>query len=370
MGAALTLACLIGASTLTVEAPRYERARAADAALRAQPERLKFRHHILRVVRLWQTAVKRGVEERRVEAKRGEVEAWALLAHWSGRADDAARVRREREVLRALMSASAESKDVEPAGPAPHRAERAPQAHCPSDLPLIVLDPGHGGEEEGAHGPGFYEKDYNLDVAFRVRALLRCRAEVLLTREADETVTLSERVQRANRSRAVLFVSIHGNAHPQRRFHGVETYVLDTESERFDARLAHREATLNEQMEVVLPEQERDVRLILADLAMRAARRASERLARAVHGEVVDQLREEHPGLRDLGLREALFYVLLGARMPAILVESGFMTHPEEGRRMGSDRWRARVAQGIAAGVAGFLEEQSKHDIDGLLAGR
>jgi len=359
-----------------------DRAAAADEALRRSDQALRQRHRHVRVLKLWQTVALRGPEAERCRARAHEVEAWTRLAHWSGSAADARRAAKERRAHRAACaSVAAPSPDTEPAKASPPQlaesedavetADAAPAAlEAPADAPTIVIDPGHGGSERGARGPGgLWEKDYNLDLALRLRDRLAGRFHVLMTREADETVGLAERVQLANRSDAVLFVSIHGNAHRQRRFHGIETYVLDVEARRFPRRLEDREARLHlPEFATDTPERLRDVELLLSSLAMETATRRSEDLAHAVHDELVHALRSEMGSVRDLGLRRALFHVLLGARMPAVLVESGFLSHPVQGRHMKGDAWRNAAAAGLARGIARYVESLRGAEEGGWLA--
>ncbi|MEM1025082.1 MAG: N-acetylmuramoyl-L-alanine amidase [Myxococcota bacterium] len=339
-----------------------DRAVAADSALERSEPSLRQRHRHIRVIKLWQTVAFRGPEEERCSAKTQEARAWTRLAHWSGSAADR---RRARQVQAGLcVQGTPATTQSAPS------VESSAAVTAPPGAPTIVLDPGHGGEEKGARGPGgLWEKDYNLDVAQRLRRLLEGRYHVLMTRQDDSTVGLAERVQVANRSEAVLFVSIHGNAHSQRRFHGIETYVLDVEARRFEGRLEDREARLRRpEYPTETPEHIRDVELLLASMAMREATRRSEHLAQAVQEEVVHALRKDVGPIRSLGLRRALFHVLLGARMPAVLVESGFLSHPVEGRRMMQDTWRTAVAQGLARGIDAYFTGREAPDGGGYLA--
>lgn len=360
--------------------PLMDRAAAADAALSGSDRAKRLRHRHVRVLKLWQTVVRRGPANEHCPARAKEVEAWARLAHWSGSAADAGRAEAERRAYEEACLAAAEEPVPEKATLAAvsleasrePRSARAsgPPPGPPPGAPTIVLDPGHGGTERGARGPGGrWEKDYNLDVALRLEARLARRFHVLMTRRKDETVGLDERVHIANRSDAVLFVSIHGNAHHEQRFHGIETYVLDAAGRRFARRLEDREAQLHlPEFPTDTPERLRDVELLLARMAMQSATQRSEDLANAVHGELIDALRSQMGAVRDLGLRRALFHVLLGARMPAVLVESGFLSHPVEGRHMMQDTWREAVAEGLARGITRYVEGYAGHGEGGWLA--
>jgi N-acetylmuramoyl-L-alanine amidase len=309
-----------------------------------------------------------------------EADAWALLAHWSGRSDDARRAdaeRAEATAAQAALSVSdgpgvpARKEALSEASTEARRARStarygadAPCLDAPRDplsVHAIVLDPGHGGDDEGAvNGDGVLEKDVNLALAVELATRLEDFC-VVLTRHDDDFVSLADRVRLANEVGADLFVSVHANGSPHREFHGVETYVLATEARRYSTRLREREAEHHGLAPSPSsdPRWHQDVRLLLADLAMRGATDDARRLAERVQASVVERLREEHPNTRDLGVKSALFYVLLGARMPSILVEAGFMTHPEEGRRVATSTYREQVARGMADAIRAFAADRA-----------
>jgi len=378
-------AALVAAFSATVGAPApadagddawWQRAARAESALRADEAKLRFRHHIVHVIKLWQTAVRHAEGPERVEALKREARVWALLAHWSGRSDDAARASAERREARAAEAearapadpsvdalASTLASTLEELGSEAEDLERfAPRPAClPVDddalaLRTVVIDPGHGGDDEGASNrDGVLEKDVNLAVAVGVAERLDDLC-VVLTRRSDDFVSLADRVRIANEMRADLFVSIHANGSPRTDLHGVETYVLATDGRRYSGRLRDREAELHglAPPPEADPHWSRDLRLLIADLAMRGATREARRLAARVQSHLVRGLRRHAPDTRDLGVKSALFYVLLGARMPSILVEMGFMTHPREGRRLARPAHQTRVARAIVAGVREF----------------
>ncbi|HEY3586842.1 MAG TPA: N-acetylmuramoyl-L-alanine amidase, partial [Myxococcaceae bacterium] len=185
----------------------------------------------------------------------------------------------------------------------------------------VVIDPGHGGHDTGTIGAdGTKEKDVALAIARKLRTVLTEQGlEVVLTRETDKFVRLEERARLANVARGDLFISIHCNSLPQRHIRGIETYTLNLASDRYAIRLAAREnATSEKGMS--------DLQFLLADLATRANTEESVRLATQVQSGLVSSLRSKDAKIRDLGTKEALFYVLLGTKMPAILVETGFLS--------------------------------------------
>ena len=219
----------------------------------------------------------------------------------------------------------------------------------------VIIDPGHGGHDTGTIGAdGTKEKDVALAIAKKLRTVLTEQGlEVVLTRETDRFVRLEERTRLANVGRGDLFISVHCNSLPQRHIRGIETYTLNLASDRYAIRLAAREnATSEKGMS--------DLQFLLADLATRANTEESARLATQVQSGLVSALRNKDAKIRDLGTKEALFYVLLGTKMPAILVETGFLSNPEEEKRLGSPGYQEDVARAIASGVQGFLGNRDR----------
>jgi len=219
----------------------------------------------------------------------------------------------------------------------------------------VIIDPGHGGHDTGAIGKsGTREKDVTLAISQKLAAELKERGlEVILTRDDDRYVRLESRAQFANESRGDLFISIHCNSAPNAKLHGVETYTLNLSSDRYSIRLAARE---NASTEKGIS----DLQFILADLATKANTGESTRLATQVQKSLVDQLSQDYSGIKDLGTKEALFYVLLGVKMPAILVETSFLSHAEEEARLSSEEYQDAVAQAIAQGVEDFLGDRNR----------
>jgi N-acetylmuramoyl-L-alanine amidase len=238
------------------------------------------------------------------------------------------------------------------------RPAPTPRLRRARNRPKIVLDPGHGGDDPGAQGYAT-EKEVTLDLARRLARLLRTRlhAEVVLTRDEDQTLALKERTARANAEDADLFVSIHANANPTGRLRGIETYYLDNSTDRATLRLAKLENGLD----LLRPKNgAASLRYILSDLVQVGKLDDSVRLARSVQRGLVDRLRPRYPGIVDLGVKRGPFYVLVGAYMPCVLVETAFLTHPIEGRRLAREDYRDEVALGLYAGIARFVADLSK----------
>jgi N-acetylmuramoyl-L-alanine amidase len=219
----------------------------------------------------------------------------------------------------------------------------------------VIIDPGHGGHDTGAIGKnGTREKDVTLAISQKLAGELKERGlEVVLTRNDDRYVRLESRAQFANDSRGDLFISIHCNSAPNAKLHGVETYTLNISSDRYSIRLAARE---NASTEKGIS----DLQFILADLATKANTGESTRLATQVQKSLVEQLSQDYSGIKDLGTKEALFYVLLGVKMPAILVETSFLSHAEEEARLSSEEYQDALAQAIAQGVEDFLGDRNR----------
>lgn len=222
----------------------------------------------------------------------------------------------------------------------------------------IVLDPGHGGEQEGAlAADGAKEKDLALDITRRIAARLkRLGAKVVLTRTGDISVPLANRAAIATAIRADLFLSVHLNSMPsaeqRRHSHGVETYFLSA-----DATDTHASAVAaRENADRLAGEPEPDpndpVAGILDDLQDAASLQASSRLAYSIHEKLVGRLRAE-----DRGVKQAPFYVLAGARMPAVLLEVGFISHRDEVRKLRSREYQDRIADAVAEGIRSFRAE-------------
>ena len=228
-------------------------------------------------------------------------------------------------------------------------------------LRLIVLDAGHGGHDTGAVGPGgLQEKELVLDVTRRVARLLEDKLDVKvrLSRDGDHFVPLRDRTTFANRERADLFVSIHANAHRESASAGVETYFLSSEATDGAARqlAALENSVVQLEKTPARPAGRLDaVRAILWDLAQSEFQQESSRLAEVVQDSMTQALR-----IPNRGVKQAGFYVLGGAAMPAILIEIGFVTNPREERRLKDSKYRDEIARAIFAGLA---EYKKRYDL-------
>lgn len=219
----------------------------------------------------------------------------------------------------------------------------------------VAIDPGHGGLHDGAISPsGSKEKDVALSVAKELRTLLESERDVrvVLTREGDDDIALHERTRIANDAKADLLVSIHCNSMPtksaRKKAQGVETYFLSADATDDDAHaLAARE---NADLAVEQgPAMLDPISLILQDLSRSQAHADASLLAEKVHRAIVKGL-----AAKDRGVRQAPFLVLVGAEMPAVLVEIGFISHPVEGRRLTRLAHQQEVAATLRDAVRDF----------------
>jgi N-acetylmuramoyl-L-alanine amidase len=210
----------------------------------------------------------------------------------------------------------------------------------------IVVDPGHGGEDPGAIGvAGLREAAVTLRIARALRPKLEAQGlRVVLTRESDRTVSLEERTAIAEGMQGDLFLSVHANAAPRKALAGIETYYLDKSHERHTLRVAASENG-------VRPAELDPLQKTLAGFRVSRTSEQSAALAAAIHKELVRGVQRRHPTARDLGVKTGPFYVLFLSSMPAVLIETGFLTNPEEARRLATPAYAELAADQIARGV-------------------
>lgn len=219
----------------------------------------------------------------------------------------------------------------------------------------IVIDAGHGGHDPGAVGPsGICEKDVVLDVALKLKEILLKDPsnEVFLTRETDVFIPLEERTAIANKKNADLFVSIHANASPSRRATGIETYLLNWTNDEEAMMVAARENAISLKKMKEINRQMDVLEMIKNDLMRENKRDESIRLAHYIQKSLISTLSRENNRKRiDLGVKQALFYVLFGAKMPSVLVEVSFISNPGEERLLSRDSYRMQLAKAISNGL-------------------
>ncbi|MCP4659308.1 MAG: N-acetylmuramoyl-L-alanine amidase [bacterium] len=235
-------------------------------------------------------------------------------------------------------------------------AERRPPARA-SGVRTIVIDPGHGGAETGAIGPsGTAEKNLTLLVSRVLKRQLERRlpVRVVLTRTGDVELPLETRTSIANQNKADLFISLHCNSAFGATAHGAETYFLSREaSDQMAAQVAEMENLANGGAQ----NPELDLQLILWDLAQSYHLAESQRFASLVQEELNLTL-----GLRDRGVKQAPFRVLMGAMMPAVLVELGFLSNPEEETKLQTSLFRGELADSLVRAVIRFKTQMEARE--------
>ena len=223
----------------------------------------------------------------------------------------------------------------------------------PETPALVVLDPGHGGDDHGAGHNHLVEKDIALQVAQTVRRRLQSRPnlEVLLTREEDRYLPLDARCALANDARADLFVSIHLNGSPKSTSRGIEIYTYATQGNSEDletVRLENQSAKANGDHPAPS----------LADFSRNQARDESRYLARSINRRLLEQARQLQPRTLNRGVKSAPVFLLRDAKMPAVLVEIGFTTNRQESVWLARRNYLVALSDGIAAGIVDYLQNK------------
>ena len=217
----------------------------------------------------------------------------------------------------------------------------------------IIIDAGHGGKDTGAIGKNnVYEKDLNLKIARKLSQKIQQNLglETFMTRDSDRFIPLEERTAIANTRHADLFVSIHINASPNPLAEGVETYFLNLATDAESIRVAAFEnATSTKRIS--------DMQKILKDLMLNSKIDESNRLANRIQQDLVQSLNEKYSPIKNLGVKQAPFYVLIGAKMPAILVEISFISNDRDRERLCQDDYLDQVAEGLLQGIKDYIKE-------------
>jgi len=220
----------------------------------------------------------------------------------------------------------------------------------------IVIDPGHGGPRPGTIGKsGFQEKTVNLDVALALQKLLKEKAglDAILTRESDVDVPLDNRTVIANQKRADLFVSIHSNAHRDRKRGGVETFFLNISPDPSVIELAAAEnATSTKNIG--------DMKTILQKIVQNSKIQESRDLAEFIQKNLVKSLSGDLPAIKDLGVKGGPFWVLIGGEMPSVLVEISHLSNAKEEAKLKTKKYRELAAQGIYDGIMEYIRSLGK----------
>jgi len=221
---------------------------------------------------------------------------------------------------------------------------------------VIVIDPGHGGEDPGARGPGgVLEKNVTLEIAKKLRARLLKEPglAVRLTREGDATLSLTERPQRAQGFEADVFVSIHANGFKRISAEGFETFFASlTATDQAALDLANWENQAGAATEEAPEEVKNDIELILGDMAQTESLADSQRLAELIQGKLALVMESENRGVK-----QAPFNVLMQSTMPAVLVEVGFITSPREARNISDDATQNAIVEALALAILDYRSQ-------------
>jgi len=232
--------------------------------------------------------------------------------------------------------------------------EKKPKSHkksAISKIRRILIDPGHGGHDPGAVGPsGLQEKDVVLTIGLQLRELIKDELglDVVMTRSTDIFIPLEERTAIANKVNADLFLSVHANAATNRNAAGIETYYLNLAKTEKAAQLAAKEnGTSLEKVSVL--------QAILFDLMANYKLNDSAHLAEEVQKALYKKVRGQYADVKNLGVKQGPFYVLVGATMPSILVETAFLSNAHEETRLKDPAYLQMTAEGILEGVRGYI---------------
>jgi len=218
----------------------------------------------------------------------------------------------------------------------------------------ILIDPGHGGEDQGAKHhltprKTIYEKDLALEISKRIYDKLKSKYSVYLTRSYDRTVTLHERAALADKVKADLFISVHINSSRKRGSRGMETYYLDN----------HKNQAVEKVEEVENESLSGDdliIKQILTDLVIGRTVNISKKLARSVHGQLRKKVIRPY-NMRDRGVKPGLFYVLALSKRPGLLLECGFISNKKELKKMQSASFQEAYADAVVAGINKFFKK-------------
>ena len=221
----------------------------------------------------------------------------------------------------------------------------------PGRIKKIVIDAGHGGSDPGAIGKtGIREKVINLDIAKRLASILKeSGIQVMLTRSTDSAVSLERRVEIANSAKADLFISIHSNANRVSSLNGFEIYYLAPRSDDYKRLLLTANSARLDFDPACFSSRSTNLKAILWDMIYTSNRSESIRLSRAIC-RTIDRNLET----KVIGIKHAGFYVLKGVRIPAVLIELGFLSNSDEERLLKNSYYRQQIAEAIAQGISDY----------------
>ena len=278
--------------------------------------------------------------------------------------------------LRAPLAASVKipppvaAKDVKTVAAAPPAPEPMPAKHTGTGdesltralglkLGRVVIDPGHGGQDIGTRGPaGLFEKDVVLDVSKRLATLLENRlgSDVVFTRDDDTFIPLQERTRIANEHKADLFLSIHANSSPVRSVSGVETYILNFTTSKTAMDLAARENASSESSIF-------DLKDMIQKIAMKDKIDESREFASRIQTSLYTVSEKSNAATKNRGIKRAPFVVLIGASMPSVLAEIGFLTNSADEALLSKPEHRQKIAEALYKGIASYADSLSHFQV-------
>ncbi len=221
----------------------------------------------------------------------------------------------------------------------------------------IIIDPGHGGKDPGTMNlrHKLYEKDIVLDISKRLKKLFKKnnKVEVVLTRNSDKYVGLEERAAIANSKKGDIFVSIHINSAPRKSANGIETYYLSMTTDLDAIRVAAQENAISKNSLT-------ELNTIVDKIIKNTKKEESRTLAKMVQNEIIKKTRSKYRGVKNLGIKKAPFYVLVGAEMPSILIEASFISNRTELERLKRKTYRQVLAEGIYLGIIKYIKTFGK----------
>ena len=223
----------------------------------------------------------------------------------------------------------------------------------------VVLDPGHGGHDDGTSGPnGLLEKDLVLDVALRLGKLIESRmgSEVLYTRSDDTFIPLERRTAIANEQKADLFLSIHANSSPYPRIGGVESYYLNFTNAKDALAVASRENASSDKSVF-------ELRDLIQKITLQDKAEESKQFAASVQAALFPFAAHYDPGIKNRGVKKAPFVVLIGASMPSVLAEIGFLSNVREESLLKKPEHRQKLAEALYRGVFRYAQSLSHFEV-------
>jgi N-acetylmuramoyl-L-alanine amidase len=223
----------------------------------------------------------------------------------------------------------------------------------------VVLDPGHGGHDEGTAGPkGLLEKDLVLDVALRLGKLIESRmgSEVIFTRSDDTFIPLERRTAIANEKKADLFLSIHANSSPYPRIGGVESYYLNLTNSKDSLAVASRENASSDKSVFELHD-------LIQKITLQDKAEESREFAVDIQAALFPFAARYDPGIKNRGIKKAPFVVLIGASMPSVLAEIGFLSNAREEALLSKPEHRQKLAEALYRGVSRYAQSLSHFEL-------